>query len=381
MTDQRPFLLYVTDTEGLGGAEGYLRTLLLHVDQQCYRIGLMLPQRDATRPLIELAHAHGIKVVFFDAVHQDGLNLAVVIRAAAILRWLRPVMVHFVLAAPRRCAEIVLAAWLTRVPQRLITFQLVMPIPRFGLLAGWVRRLNRQLQFRTITQGVAVSEGNRQLLIEQYGFPEKQLRLIPNSVDVQQFQPQSPACNLRALWHVPLDAPLIGVVGRLSYQKGHTVLFEALPQLWKAFPNVHVVLVGDGELRTQLQTQVVQIDTNNRIHFVGQQQDMSGVLATLDLFVLPSRYEGLSFAVLEAMATQRAIVATAVDGTSEVIEDGRTGLLVPPNDAKALADAMIQLLGDTATRHRMGLAAREVVVARFNQQQMLAHTFALYNQQ
>lgn len=381
MRDTRPFLLYITDTEGLGGAEGYLRTLLLHVDQQRYRVGLMLPQRQATRPLVDLACAHGIKIIFFDAVHHDGLSLAVVVRAMAVLRWLRPAIVHFVLAAPRRCAEIVLAAWLTRIPQRLITFQLVMPIPQFGLIVGWLRRLNRQFQFRTVTQGIAVSEGNRQLLIEQYGFPPEQLLLIPNSVDVQQFQPQSPACDLRTHWHVPLDVPLIGMVGRLSYQKGHTVLFEALPQVWEAFPHVHVVLVGDGELRSELQTQTAQIDTNGRIHFVGQQHDMPKVLSTFDLFVLSSRYEGLSFAVLEAMATQQAIVATAVDGTSEVIEDGHTGLLVPPNDARALADAMIQLLGDPAARYRMGKAAREVVMTRFNQQQMLEHTFALYKQQ
>ncbi|MEM8530682.1 MAG: glycosyltransferase [Chloroflexota bacterium] len=381
MKDTRPLLLYITDTEGLGGAEGYLRTLLLHADQQHYRVGLMLPQRQATKPLVDLARAHGIKVIFFDAVHHDGLNLAVVVRAMAVLRWLRPSIVHFVLAAPRRCAEIVVAAWLTRVPQRLITFQLVMPIPQFGLMTGWIRRLNRQIQFRTVTQGVAVSEGNRQVLIEQYGFPPKRLLLIPNSVDVQQFQPHSPAHDLRTRWHVPLDAPLIGMVGRLSYQKGHTVLFEALPQVWEAFPQAHVALVGDGELRSELQTQAAQIDTNGRIHFVGQQQDMPRVLSTFNLFVLSSRYEGLSFAVLEAMATQQAIVATAVDGTSEVIEDGHTGLLVPPNDAKALANAMVQLLNDPALRHRMGKAAREVVITGFNQQQMLAHTFALYRQQ
>ena len=105
---------------------------------------------------------------------------------------------------------------------------------------------------------------------------------------------------------------------------------------------------------------------------------MPRVLAALNLFVLPSLYEGLSFAVLEAMATARAIVATTVDGTVEVVEDGRTGLLVPPSASQPLAAAIIRLLGDPALRLRLGQAAREEVVVYFDQQHMLDRTFALY---
>jgi glycosyltransferase involved in cell wall biosynthesis len=368
----------MTDTESLGGAEGYLRTLLLHADQHRYRVGLALPLRPATQPLLELARAHDVEVHFIDFVHHQGLHPAAVVRSAALLRKLRPSIIHFNLPSPRRCAEMVIAAWLTGVRRRLATFHLVTPVPRFGRLAGWARGLNRRLQYRTLHWGIAVSGGNRRLLVEQYGFPATRLALIPNAVDTHYFQPCPDDGVLRARWGVSRDTPLLGLIGRLSRQKGHAVLFEALPHIWAACPEVHVVLAGAGEMEQELRAQAAQIDTYGRIHFAGQQHSMPHVLAALDVFVLPSLYEGMSFAVLEAMATARAIVATAVDGTMEVIEDERTGLLVPPGAAEPLAAAIVRLLGDGALRARLGQAARDVAVAHFDQQQMLQRTYALY---
>lgn len=105
---------------------------------------------------------------------------------------------------------------------------------------------------------------------------------------------------------------------------------------------------------------------------------MVEALAALDVFVLPSRYEGLSFAVLEAMAAERPIVASTVDGTVEVVEDGHTGLLVPPGDSSALADRIVRLLADAALSERMGRAARLRVVEHYGQERMLRDTYALY---
>jgi glycosyltransferase involved in cell wall biosynthesis len=376
--DRRPLLLYVTDTEALGGAEGYLQALLLHVDQRRYRVGLVLPPRPATQPLVDQARAAGVQVVGFEGVHRDGLSAGAVARAAGQLRRLRPALIHFVLASPRRCAETVIAAWLARVPRRLATFQLVTPVPRFGRTIGALRALNRRLQYRTLHHGIAVSAGNRRLLVEQYGFPAARLALIPNAVDIERFRPRDRDSTLRAAWGVPPGTPLLGVVGRLSRQKGHQVLFEALPQIWAAHPDAHVALIGAGELESDLRAQAMQVDQHERVHFVGQQEQMPEALATLDLFVLPSLYEGLSFAVLEAMAMERTIVATAVDGTAEAIESEHNGILVPPGAPGPLAAAIVRLLGDPPLRAQLGQAARAAVVAHFDQQQMLERTFALY---
>jgi glycosyltransferase involved in cell wall biosynthesis len=377
--NKRPLLLYITDSEGLGGAEGYLQTLLLHADQQRYRVGLALPPRPATRPLVELARAHGIEIYSLDIVHHEGLSAGAVARSIVLLHRLRPAIVHFNLPSPRRCAETVIAAWLLGIQHRLATFQLVTPVPPFGWLSRRVRGLNRRLQYGTLHHGIAVSQGNYRLLAEQYGFSAARLALIPNAVDTDLFRPMPDDSALRTAWGIPADALLIGLIGRLSRQKGHASLFEALPAIWQAFPDTHVVLAGTGELEQDLRTKASQIDQLERIHFVGQQHDMPRVLAALDIFVLPSLYEGLSFAVLEAMATERAIVATAVDGTVEVIEDGRTGLLIPPGAPTALTAAITHLLADPLMRVRIGQAARQTILARFDQRQMLARTFTLYN--
>jgi glycosyltransferase involved in cell wall biosynthesis len=376
--DQRPHLLYITDSVGIGGAELYLRTLLLHADRQQYQVGLLLPPRAALQPLIADARAGGVTVSFLDQIHHEGLSPSAILRAAAAIRALRPAIAHFVLPSPRRCAEAIIAAALARVPRRLVTFQLVTPMPRFGRLSGFLRSWNRRLQYRSLHAGIAVSSGNMRLLIEQYRFSAARLHLIANGVDTNYFQPRPDGRVLRETWGIPAGAPLLGVVGRLSRQKGHEILFAALPQVWASHPEAHVALIGSGELEASLRAQASELDHHERIHFVGQQRHMPEALAALDLFVLPSLYEGLPFVVLEAMAMERAVVATAVDGTAEVIEDGRTGLLVEPGAVEPLALAIVRLLGDAGLRYELGCAARTRVAAHFNQQQMLDRTFALY---
>jgi glycosyltransferase involved in cell wall biosynthesis len=377
-SNTRPLLLYVSDAEAIGGAEGYLETLLLHADRERYRVGLALPERPATRPLVEHTRAAGAEVVFYTGQHRDGLSPGALARGLSLLRELEPRVAHFVLSGPRRCAELVLAAALLRVPRRIATFQLVTPVPHFGWLAGALRMLNRRAQFRTLHRGVAVSRGNARLLVEQYGFPASRLALIPNAVDIARFAPRPPDPATRAAWGVPAGAPLIGVVGRLGPQKGHRVLLQALPRVWERYPSTHVALIGAGELDAELRALAAQVDNRGRVHFAGRQDDVPAALAALDLFVLPSLYEGLPFAVLEAMAAGRALVATAVDGTAEVIDPERSGVLVPPGLPGPLADAIIRLLGDPALRERLGQAARAEVAARFDQRQMLERTYALY---
>lgn len=378
MLQTKPLLLYVTDTDTIGGAEGYLHTLLLNADQRRFRVGLLLPPRPATQPLVNQARAAGVQVYFLDYIHYEGLNLGAVVRATAMLRLLRPEVIHFVLPAPRRSAETVIAAALAGVPRRLATFQLVTPVPRFGRLAGVVRGFNRRMHYATLHQAIAVSEGNRRLLIDQYGVAARRLALIPNAVDTTCYHPIADDGTLRVAWGIPHTAPLLGVVARLVRTKGQHVLIDALPQVWEVFPETHIVFAGEGEQEAELRARAAQLPRGQQVHFIGKQQQIHKLLATLDLFVLPSFVEGLSFALLEALASECAVIATAVDGTVEVIEHLQNGLLVPPGAATPLADAIINLLGDPALRKRMGNAARMRVLADFDQQRMLERTFALY---
>ena len=374
----RPLLLYISDTEALGGAEGYLQTLFTHADQERFRVGLLIPARPATRPLAEAAQSCGVAVEALRYVHHEGLSPGAVWAITQQLRRLQPAIVHFVLPAPRRCAEAMIAAAIARVARRIATFQLVTPVPPFGRVAGSQRALNRRAQYATLHEAVAVSGGNWRLLVEQYGLSRQHLHTIPNGVDTEAFAPRPPAPALRVAWGIPPDAPLIGMAARLAHTKGQAVLFDALPLVWKHIPAAHVVVAGQGPQEAELRRQAAALAQAQQVHFLGQQHDMPAFLAALDVFALPSFVEGLPFALLEAMAIERAVVASAIDGTVEAVQHGRSGLLVPPGNAEALAAALVQVLRDGDTRLRLGKAARARVELAFSQRAMLERTFALY---
>jgi glycosyltransferase involved in cell wall biosynthesis len=196
---------------------------------------------------------------------------------------------------------------------------------------------------------------------------------------VRRFKPhhQEPAGLRRSLGFGD-DDPVLVVIGRLEPQKGHRVLLEALPPIRREFPGVRVVFVGEGGLRTELEQHVAGSGLADVVRFVGQQSNVVDWLALADVTVLPSFYEGLPLAAIEALAAGRPMVATAVDGTPEVVVDGATGLTVPPGDPTQLARAICRLLGDPSLGEKLALAGRDWVLERFAEDRQVGRTEALY---
>ncbi len=227
---------------------------------------------------------------------------------------------------------------------------------------------------------IAVCEAARQAeMARGHAAPEK-VTTIYNGVDLSEFPPANAAAGarLRRVLHLPADARLIGVVGRLHPQKGHTTLLQAIPAILAETPAAHFLMIGDGELRPALAQEAQQLGAARQVHWLGQRDDVPMLLAGLDLFALPSLWEGMPNAALEAMAAALPVVATGVDGTREVIEDGVSGLLVPPADAAALAAGIIRLLQDPSLAQRLGQTARERVATQFTLEQTVQKTEALY---
>ncbi|WP_165967307.1 glycosyltransferase [Luteimonas aestuarii] len=160
---------------------------------------------------------------------------------------------------------------------------------------------------------------------------------------------------------IPRDALLLGSVGRLVALKNHRLLLDAMPGLLAKHPRLHAVIVGDGPLQPELQRQIDGLGLARHIHLAGPRNDVQALLPAFDVFVLPSRTEGLSIALLEACAAGLAVVATDVGGNGEIIADQSTGRLVPSDDLPALQDAVGALLHDRDGRRRLGGAAREWV--------------------
>jgi glycosyltransferase involved in cell wall biosynthesis len=183
-------------------------------------------------------------------------------------------------------------------------------------------------------------------------------RTIFNGIPVQRFMPTAERRRAaREALALPVDSVVVGCVGRLVPLKNHQLVIAALPSLLNAHPTLRLVLVGGGELESELRVQANELGVAAHVVFAGERADVADILPALDIFVLPSLTEGLSIALLEAASTGLAIVATAVGGNPKVIEDDATGLLVPVQDAAALAVALRRLLDDDVLRIRLGSAA------------------------
>ena len=209
------------------------------------------------------------------------------------------------------------------------------------------------------------------------GIEPERLTVIPNGVDPEPFD-RAEACPRHGIG-VPETAFLTVFVGRLERQKGLPVLFEAAERMMRDCADWHLAIVGDGREAGALKTlcDARPVDSG-RVHWLGRRDDVPSVLKSADLVVLPSLWEGMPNVVLEAMAARCAVVATAVEGSEELVEPGRTGWLVPPGDAIALAIALLDAAGDRERLARFGAAARRKIEAEHSPASMVACYEALW---
>jgi glycosyltransferase involved in cell wall biosynthesis len=172
--------------------------------------------------------------------------------------------------------------------------------------------------------------------------------------------------NLAHQFGLDSRRPIIGLVGRLSEEKGHQVLLSAVPRVLRYFPSTQFLFVGDGPLRRDLEQQIEQVGLTSSVRLVGFVDNVRKAMCLSDLMVQPSLSESLPLSILEAMAQGKAVVATDVGSIREAVVAGETGLLVPPQDPEALAEAMIVMLGDPSRRIAMGEHGAQLVQDRFS---------------
>jgi len=204
-----------------------------------------------------------------------------------------------------------------------------------------------------------VSRSTREFLVHERFVPEDRVRLIWNGAPLDEFAP-APRDRARRVRHelgFSDDVLVIGSIGRLNAQKGHRFLVEAAVRLLPSRPRARVLIAGDGDLMADLRQQATALGIADRVVFAGHRTDVPDLLGALDVFCISSLYEGTPLALFEAMAAGKAIVSTSVDGCREVLEDGVTGVLVPPADAAALASGLDRVLGDAALREGLGRQA------------------------
>ena len=223
-------------------------------------------------------------------------------------------------------------------------------------------RLYRLSLRRTAVVATVCEAARREL--ERGGWPHAtHLAAVPNGIDIGRFAPRDEAARERlvASLGLPPHTRVVGTVGRLNRVKDHASLLQAFARLRDEVPEAALVVVGDGELRAELAALAATPALAGRVHLLGDRGDVADLLRAFDLFVMSSRSEGYSIALLEACASALPIVATDVGGNAEIVRDRENGLLLPPADPVALADALRVLLTDPARARAMGQAGLEWV--------------------
>jgi glycosyltransferase involved in cell wall biosynthesis len=200
-----------------------------------------------------------------------------------------------------------------------------------------------------------------------------------HGVDRAAFERRENVAYVRAELGLPQEAPLVVTVANLKAHKGHRYLLEAVGRLRPSMPEVRFLCVGIGPLADDLRRDAERLGLSGSVVFTGFRDDVPRIVAAADLFVLPSEHEGLPLALLEAMTAGKPCVATAVGGVPEVVRDGHDGLLVPPRDSAALAEAMSMLLTDEPLRSRVGASAREGT-ARFDAKRAVTRMEEVYEE-
>ncbi len=225
-----------------------------------------------------------------------------------------------------------------------------------------------------------ISYANEAQILSEQICSKPKLTTIQMGLDLAEFVPAQTQLEVRQAWGLPNDAFVIGTAARLEPNKGHRFLLQAFANLAPQHPNLYLVCIGSGHLEATLREQAQELDIAERVIFTGWIQDLVSAMNAVDLFVLPTLYEGLGMVLLEAMALNKACVSTRVGGTQDVVVDGETGLFVPPRDPNALAQALETLILNPERREQMGLAGRHRVETQFRAEIASARMLALYNE-
>ncbi|MBI4530245.1 MAG: glycosyltransferase [Candidatus Latescibacteria bacterium] len=242
-----------------------------------------------------------------------------------------------------------------------------------GEFLWWFGRHTRNLHV------IALSETNKRLLIDQYGFSEDHVRVIPHGLKPEKFVVQDDPKRVREELGVPQEVFVLICVARLAPQKAHEVLLEAFAKvISRRLEPIHLLLAGDGERRHWLKARTKALRLDSLVHFLGHRNDVPHLLHIADVFVLSSDFEGLPFAILEAMAMGKPVIATAVNGVRDSVIHEQTGLLVPPRDPEALAHALLWMLDHPKESQEMGFVGRKRFQQLYSEERMVVETETLY---
>jgi len=351
-------VLYSLSSTTFGGCEKQMIFLAGKMVERGYRVTFAVPAVPDVDSLAAELQGSGIHVVripgFGSGNPLDLLRAFVSFRR--LVRTLQPAVVHIPLPWPYHNLISLLTARMCRV-KYIVQFHLVPPpstfFPERYLLGPLAGRLIRSADFLA-----TVSEGNKRKLRHTFRLDPRSIKVVVNGLEFDEMAacPDADVARLREKLNAA-DKPIVAVVARLARQKDHVTLIDAAPEILKAHPGTVFAIAGDGPLREKLERKVAELGVETSFRFLGQFKEVPALLHAADVFVLPTRYEGFPLTVMEAMAAGKGIVVSRVDGVEDLVEHGRTGLLVEVGDHRDIARNIVRLLSDGGLRRKIGLAA------------------------
>ncbi len=349
-------VIHIITSLNFGGAERMLLDLTRGLKEEGYDVSVATVVGGGL--MVGDFSEAGVEVKIFRK--RGKIGLGVIWQICRYLRRERPAIVHTHLFGGDTWGRI--AAILARVPVIISTEH------NTNTDEGGMKRFVKKFLSFFTKKIVAVSGAVKDYSVSVDHIKIKKIEVIQNGIDVSQF------ANIpEKKFNSP---PVIGVIGRLEPQKGHEYLFEAL-NLIKTIPWV-LWVVGDGSLKNDLERLAKDLSLRERIIFLGARRNIPEILSQTDIFVLPSLWEGLGLALLEAAAAGKPVVASRVGGVLEIIEDGKNGILVEAKNVKSLAEGLEHVLLGENEAHEMGRAAREAVVEKFSAGKMVELYKKLY---
>jgi glycosyltransferase involved in cell wall biosynthesis/4-amino-4-deoxy-L-arabinose transferase-like glycosyltransferase len=359
-------LAELAGSSGYGGGERYLELLFDRMDPTRFAPLLICPE---SGPFVGKMTAKGIPT---SVVHLAPLfNPLALVRLAYILK--REGVTILQTHGARANVYGRLAAWLAGVPCVVSTVHNSLRDYDVSPVKRWIYRLLLRITLPLADRVICVSDAlKRDVLADCPGAASK-TTTVWNGIDSALFSSPRNRGKIRKEWCVG-SGPALLTVARLTEQKGHRFLIEALPGLLAEWPSLVCLFVGEGECREELRALARERGVEQSCRFAGAREDVVNWYAAADVVVLPSLSEGFPFVILEALALARPVVATDVNGVPEIIHDGRTGLLVLPRNSQALETAIRKMLREPSWAERVGKTGQQEVAARFTAEKMVQDT-------